>query len=58
MADNYIITFISQSDFEKHVAKTIASYNETLKSINLTKFNSNIIDPIKLTFDKALFKNQ
>lgn len=56
MDDNYIIPFISQSDFEKHVAKTIASYNETLKSINLTKFNSNIIDPIKLTFDKALFK--
>ena len=22
----------------------------------LTNFNSNIIDPIKLTFDKALFK--
>lgn len=56
MDENYIITFINQSDFENHVAKTIASYNETLKSINLTKFNSNIIDPIKLTFDKALFK--
>ena len=56
MDDNYIIPFISQSDFEKHVAKTIASYNETLKSIDLSKFNSNIIDPIKLTFDKALFK--
>lgn len=56
MADNYIITFINQSDFENHVAKTIASYNETLRSINLEKFNSNIVDPIKLTFDKALFK--
>ena len=56
MDDNCIIPFISQSDFEKHVAKTIASYNETLKSIGLSKFNSNIIDPIKLTFDKALFK--
>lgn len=56
MADSYIITFINQTDFENHVAKTIASYNETLKSVNLAKFNSNIIDPIKLTFDKALFK--
>lgn len=56
MTDNYIITFINQADFEHHVAKTIATYNETLKSINLLKFNSNIIDPIKLTFDKALFK--
>ena len=56
MTDSYIITFIKQADFENHVAKTIASYNETLKSVNLDKFNSNIIDPIKLTFDKALFK--
>jgi len=56
MPSDYYITFIKQSDFEQHVAKTIASYNETLKSINLAKFNSNIIDPIKLTFDKALFK--
>lgn len=56
MDNNYIIPFISQSDFEKHVAKTIASYNETLKSVDLSKFNSNIIDPIKLTFDRALFK--
>ena len=56
MADNYKISFIAQNDFEKHVAKTIANYNETLKSINLNKFNSNIVDPIKLTFDKALFK--
>lgn len=53
---DFTLTFISQEDFEKHVADTIKSYNETLKSIYLTKFNSNIIDPIKLTFDKALFK--
>ncbi len=53
---DYGITFIDQNDFEKHVAKTISSYNETLKSIDLVKFNSNIIDPIKLTFDKNLFK--
>ncbi len=56
MEDSYNISFIKQAYFEKHVAQTIASYNETLKSVNLTKFNSNIIDPIKLTFDKALFK--
>ncbi len=56
MAEIYNIDFIKQDVFEKHVAKTIASYNETLKSINLSKFNSNLIDPIKLTFDKALFK--
>ena len=56
MSNSYNIPFISQSDFEEHVAKTIASYHNTLKAIDLEKFNSNIIDPIKLTFDKALFK--
>lgn len=56
MSEIYNLPFIKQEDFEKHVADTIRSYNETLKAINLTKFNSNIIDPIKLTFDKALFK--
>lgn len=56
MSDNYCIPFIKQEDFENHVAQTIKTYNATLKSIDLAKFNSNIIDPIKLTFDKALFR--
>lgn len=53
--NEYKVAFIKQDDFEKHVEETIKSYNETLKSINLDKFNSNVIDPIKLTFDKFLF---
>lgn len=56
MSKNYLIPFIRQIDFEKHVAQTIASYSATLKSINLERFRNNIIDPIKLTFDQALFK--
>ncbi|WP_107598190.1 Eco47II family restriction endonuclease [Clostridioides difficile] len=52
----YNLSFISEEDFECHVTKTIESYNNTLKSINLDKFNSNIIDPIKLIFDKNVFK--
>lgn len=56
MEDKYTLSFIKQEDFENHVANTIKSYDDTLNSINLAKFNSNIIDPIKLTFDKALFK--
>lgn len=54
--DKYIIKFIKQEEFEKHVFETIKNYDETLNKIDLQKFNSNIIDPIKLTFDKALFK--
>ncbi len=52
----YNLEFISKENFEKHVAKTIKSYNNTLNAINLEKFNANIIDPIKLLFDKNLFK--
>lgn len=54
--DIYIIDFINKEDFEKHVEKTIKAYDEALNKIDLKKFNSNIIDPIKLTFDKALYK--
>lgn len=56
MIDGYCLSFIKQEDFEKHVAETIATYNKALESINLKKFNKNIIDPIKLTFDNKLFK--
>lgn len=52
----YNLSFISQTDFETHVAKTIESYNSSLASINLAVFNSNIIDPIKLLFDKSVYK--
>ena len=54
--NEYHIDFIDQDDFEHHVSETIKTYDETLNKIDLKKFNSNIIDPIKLTFDKALFK--
>ena len=53
---NYNLDFISESDFESHVANTLATYNKSLKSINLKNFNSNIVDPIKLLFDKSVYK--
>ncbi|MDE6708390.1 MAG: Eco47II family restriction endonuclease [Oscillospiraceae bacterium] len=52
----YELEFISQNDFEKHVANTIKSYSKSLLSINLEKFNRNIIDPIKMLFDKNIFQ--
>lgn len=52
----YSLTFISEADFRKHVAKTLKSYDDSLKSIDLATFNSNIIDPIKLLFDKSAFR--
>lgn len=50
------IKFISKEDFKKHVSNTIKTYDNTLKGINLKAFNSNIIDPIKLTFDSKVYK--
>ena len=55
-SSKFNIDFISQKDFEAHVAGTVASYAATLCSIDLAQFNRNVIDPIKLTFDKALFQ--
>ncbi|WP_434334428.1 Eco47II family restriction endonuclease [Mycoplasma capricolum subsp. capricolum] len=58
MNDKFLLDFIKQEDFEKHVIDTINQYRESLKSINLKKFNRNIIDPIKLIFDKNIFNKE
>ena len=50
------LDFISKEDFKNHVANTIKTYDNTLKSIDLASFNSNIVDPIKLTFDSKVYK--
>lgn len=49
------LTFITQQDFENNVADTLKTYDESLKAINLQQFNSNVIDPIKLVFDKHVY---
>lgn len=51
----YKIKFISQVDLSQHVKKTIDTYGQILKSIDLARFNANIIDPIKLCFDKNVY---
>ena len=50
------LTFISETDFETHVKATIEKYGEKLKSFDLKRFNKNIVDPIKLIFDKTVYK--
>ncbi|MBQ8206741.1 MAG: Eco47II family restriction endonuclease [Bacilli bacterium] len=50
------IDFISRDDFKTHISNTIKTYDNTLKSIDLASFNSNIIDPIKLTFDSKVYR--
>lgn len=49
------IDFISRKKFKAHVAETIKQYGDKLVPYNTEKFNSNIVDPIKMVFDKAVY---
>lgn len=50
------LNFISEKDFINHVQTTIMKYGEKLESFDLKKFNKNLIDPIKLIFDKMVYR--
>ena len=52
---NWNLNFITKEDFKRHVANTIKTYDSTLNGIDLKTFNSNIVDPIKLTFDSKVY---
>jgi len=52
---NYNLGFISDQNFYKHVKNTIEKYRID-KNIDLKRFNKNIVDPIKLTFDLKTYK--
>jgi len=49
------IDFISEDDFRVHVANTIREYSDNLVSYDIQRFNNNIVDPIKLIFDKLVY---
>ena len=51
----WCLNFISEQDFYNHVKATIEKYGEKLKSFDLKRFNKNIIDPVKLLFDKTVY---
>lgn len=50
------LSFISEEDFTNHVRATIEKYGEKLESFDLKRFNKNLIDPIKLIFDKTVYR--
>ncbi len=52
MRKKYGLSFINDVDLYNHVAKIVEEYSF---NIDLKKFNSNIIDPIKLTFDSVVY---
>lgn len=49
------LNFITDDNFKKHIRETIEQYGDKLQSVDLKKFNSNIIDPVKLLFDKNVY---
>ena len=49
----YNLGFISDTDILQHVRETVLKYRF---QIDLADFNSNLIDPIKLTFDAKVYK--
>lgn len=51
--NRYNLDFISDEDIYSHVKKTVDLYRF---DINLKKFNDNLIDPIKLTFDARVYQ--
>ena len=51
------LSFISEKDFYTHVQDTIKKYGEKLESFDLKRFNKNLIDPIKLIFDKTVYRS-
>lgn len=49
---NYGLSFISNKNLFNHVLETVKGYS---MSMNLKIFNSNLVDPIKLTFDSLVY---
>lgn len=51
------LSFIKREDFLQHVKDTIKKYGDKLEPYNMRKFNSNTIDPIKMIFDKTVYRS-
>ena len=47
--------FISDENFKEHIRETILQYGERLQPYDLEKLNGNVIDPVKLLFDKNIY---
>jgi hypothetical protein len=48
----YRLSFISDKDLFDQTKETVEKYRF---QINLTEFNKNLVDPIKLTFDSKVY---
>ena len=50
------LSSISEKDSTNHVKDTIDKYGEKLESFDIVRFNKNIVDPIKMIFDKTVYQ--
>lgn len=50
------LSFITEQEFTDHVRATIQKYGDKLEPFDLERFNRNIVDPIKLIFDKTVYR--
>ena len=53
---SWALSFISEEAFTDHVRATIRKYGDKLESFDLKRFNKNIVDPVKLIFDKTVYR--
>lgn len=51
------LSFITEQELTDHVHATIQKYGDKLESFDLKRFNKNIVDPIKLIFDKTVYRS-
>lgn len=52
------LNFITKEELKEHIKNTISTYERTLDGIDLSKFNSNIVDPIKMVFDSKVYRKK
>lgn len=50
------LSFITEEDFTNHLKATIGKYGEKLESFDIVRFNKNIVDPVKMIFDKTVYQ--
>ena len=55
MSVEWSLSFITEQEFTEHVRATIRKYGDKLESFDLKRFNRNIVDPVKLIFDKTVY---
>ena len=50
------LDFMTRDTLYRHVKATIEKYGEKLESFDIVRFNKNIVDPVKMIFDKTVYQ--